>query len=78
MCFRAAVDREYRVLKALEHTAVPVPRPLVLCQDSSVIGTQFYVMEFAAGAVSCSAFQGVLVMRVRHQVWCTPHTIAKQ
>lgn len=48
----AAVDREFRVLKALEATAVPVPRPLVLCQDSSVVGTQFYVMEFAAGAHS--------------------------
>lgn len=44
-----AVDREYRVLQALEHTAVPVPRPLLLCQDASVLGTQFYVMEFAAG-----------------------------
>lgn len=44
-----AVDREFRVLKALEDTAVPVPRPLVLCQDPSVLGTQFYVMEFAAG-----------------------------
>jgi aminoglycoside phosphotransferase (APT) family kinase protein len=48
----AAVDREYRVLKALESSAVPVPRPLVLCQDSSVVGTQFYVMEFAAGSLS--------------------------
>jgi aminoglycoside phosphotransferase (APT) family kinase protein len=43
------VDREYRVLKALEATRVPVPRPLLLCQDSSVLGTPFYVMEFAAG-----------------------------
>jgi acyl-CoA dehydrogenase/acyl-CoA dehydrogenase family protein 10 len=44
-----AVDREYRVLRALEGTGVPVPRPLALCQDKGVLGTQFYVMEFAAG-----------------------------
>lgn len=44
-----AVDREYRVLAALAPTVVPVPRPLVMCEDASVIGTPFYVMEFAAG-----------------------------
>jgi acyl-CoA dehydrogenase/acyl-CoA dehydrogenase family protein 10 len=54
-----AVDREYRVLRALEGTRVPVPRPLALCQDKAVLGTQFYVMEFAAGAwVFSVGFQG--------------------
>lgn len=46
-----AVDREYRALCALSKTAFPVPRPLCLCTDSSVIGTQFYVMEFADGTI---------------------------
>jgi aminoglycoside phosphotransferase (APT) family kinase protein len=46
-----AVDREYRVLRALSATAVPVPRPLLLCSDPTILGTQFYVMEFA-GACS--------------------------
>lgn len=45
-----AVDREYRVLKALAATAVPVPRPVVLCADARILGTQFYVMEFAGAA----------------------------
>lgn len=35
-----AVDREYQVLRALSQTAVPVPKPLVLCNDPDVLGTQ--------------------------------------
>jgi aminoglycoside phosphotransferase (APT) family kinase protein len=45
------VDREYRVMKALEGTQVPVPRMLLLCEDDSVIGTAFFVMEFVDGTV---------------------------
>ncbi len=45
------VDREYRVMKALEGTDVPVPRMLHLCEDDSIIGTAFYVMEFVPGTV---------------------------
>ncbi len=44
-----AVDREYRVMKALGGTDVPVPRMLCLCEDTDVIGTIFFVMDFAAG-----------------------------
>ena len=44
-----AVDREYRVIGALHGSGVPVARPLCLCTDESVIGTMFYVMEYAAG-----------------------------
>ena len=45
------VDREYRVMKALEHTGVPVPRMRHLCTDDSVIGTAFYVMDFLDGRI---------------------------
>jgi len=45
------VDREYRVMKALASTGVPVPRMLVLCEDPHVIGTKFYVMEHIEGRV---------------------------
>jgi aminoglycoside phosphotransferase (APT) family kinase protein len=44
-----AVDREYRVMKALGGSDVPVPRMLALCDDDSVIGTMFFVMDFADG-----------------------------
>jgi aminoglycoside phosphotransferase (APT) family kinase protein len=41
--------REHRVISALAPTAVPVPETIVLCQDSSVLGAPFYVMEFVTG-----------------------------
>lgn len=44
-----AVDREYRVLSALSDTPVPTPRTHLLCEDETVIGTAFYVMEFVKG-----------------------------
>jgi aminoglycoside phosphotransferase (APT) family kinase protein len=46
-----AVDREYRVMKALAGTGVPVPRVHCLCQDDAVIGTAFYVMDFVPGRI---------------------------
>ena len=45
------VGREYRVLCALAATNVPVPRPILLCEDTSVIGAPFYLMERIPGAV---------------------------
>lgn len=50
-----AVDREFRVLRALRGSAVPVPDVLLLCTDGSVIGTMFYVMEYLAGRVFADA-----------------------
>jgi len=46
-----AIDREYRVMRALAGTGVPVPKMVLYCEDSSVIGTPFYVMERIAGQV---------------------------
>ncbi|MDB2408075.1 phosphotransferase, partial [Jannaschia sp.] len=46
-----AVDREYRVMAALQGAEVPVPRMLHLCLDRDVIGTEFYVMEMVEGQV---------------------------
>ncbi len=45
------MSREYRVLSALHGTAVPVPRPVALCQDTAVIGAPFYLMEWVDGVV---------------------------
>jgi aminoglycoside phosphotransferase (APT) family kinase protein len=45
------VLREARLLQALEHTPVRVPRVLAVCADTEVIGAPFYVMEQAQGAV---------------------------
>ena len=46
-----AVDREFRVITALQETDVPVPRTYALCTDEAVLGTWFYVMEFIPGRV---------------------------
>jgi aminoglycoside phosphotransferase (APT) family kinase protein len=46
-----AVDREFRVISALRDTAVPVPETFILCEDESVIGSMFYLMEYLDGRV---------------------------
>ena len=46
-----AVDREYRVITALHGTEVPVAKTFCLCEDDSIIGTAFYVMDYVAGRV---------------------------
>jgi aminoglycoside phosphotransferase (APT) family kinase protein len=45
------IEREHQALDALFKIGLPVPRPLLLCEDASVIGTAFYVMSFVAGRV---------------------------
>jgi aminoglycoside phosphotransferase (APT) family kinase protein len=45
------IEREFRVLKALEVTGFPAPRALALCEDESVIGTAFYVMAHVDGRI---------------------------
>ncbi|MEU5683084.1 phosphotransferase family protein [Streptomyces venezuelae] len=43
------MKREHRVIAALHPTDVPVPAPVLLCEDETVIGSPFYVMEFVDG-----------------------------
>ncbi|BCW90276.1 hypothetical protein sos41_34440 [Alphaproteobacteria bacterium SO-S41] len=45
------VDREYKIMKALGATDVPVPTMRVLCQDEEIVGTDFYVMDFLSGRI---------------------------
>jgi aminoglycoside phosphotransferase (APT) family kinase protein len=47
--------REFRVIQALRHTKVPVPDPIVYCEDVDVIGMEFYVMSMVEGRVLRSA-----------------------
>jgi aminoglycoside phosphotransferase (APT) family kinase protein len=46
-----AVEREYAVMRGLADTAVPVPRMLCLCEDESIIGRAFFLMEYMEGRV---------------------------
>lgn len=50
-----AVDREFRVMRALASTEVPVPKMRVLCDDDSVIGSMFYLMDFLDGRIMWDA-----------------------
>lgn len=46
-----AVDREFRVMQALKNTVIPVAKVLLLCEDESIIGSMFYLMEYIDGRV---------------------------
>ena len=46
-----AVEREFAVMHGLQDTCVPVPHMYCLCEDESVIGRAFYVMECMQGRV---------------------------
>ena len=46
-----AVEREYAAMHALGPTGVPVPNMRLLCEDPSIIGTPFYIMDYVEGRV---------------------------
>jgi aminoglycoside phosphotransferase (APT) family kinase protein len=46
-----AIDREYRVMSALQGSGVPVPPVLAYCDDATLLGTPFYLMAFVDGRV---------------------------
>lgn len=73
-----AVDREYRMLKALASTNVPAPAVLLFCEDRSVIGTPFYVMERLEGRVFPSVVLEGLPASVRREAYfAMVETLAK-
>ncbi|MGH1457264.1 MAG: phosphotransferase family protein [Paracoccaceae bacterium] len=46
-----AVDREYRVMRALGPTEVPVPEMIAYCDDPDVIGAEFFIMDYVEGRI---------------------------
>jgi aminoglycoside phosphotransferase (APT) family kinase protein len=46
-----AIEREFRILSALAATDVPVPRPILIHEESELLGTPFYLMERVEGRV---------------------------
>ncbi|KAG0300006.1 hypothetical protein BGZ98_009566 [Dissophora globulifera] len=74
-----AVEREYKILKALgEKSNVPVPKVYTLCEDSSVIGTPFYVMEFLQGRIFSDITLTKLPFEERRLCWLSAvDTLAK-
>jgi aminoglycoside phosphotransferase (APT) family kinase protein len=64
-----AVDREYRVMKALAASDVPVPRMVLFHADTDVIGTPFYLMERVEGRVFADAALPGVTPAQRHEIY---------
>ncbi|KIV99689.1 uncharacterized protein PV09_08680 [Verruconis gallopava] len=72
------IEREYLVIKALEHTDVAVPKTYCLCEDVSVIGTPFYIMEFLDGRIFKDPWLPDLSPVERREIWKEAlHTLGK-
>ena len=77
-----AVDREYKVITALNETDVPVPKTYGLCEDSSVVGTPFFLMEYVDGTVywdhmlpKCSPEERKLIFKNKNKVIANLHSV---
>jgi aminoglycoside phosphotransferase (APT) family kinase protein len=64
-----AVDREYRVMKALANTDVPVPQMLAYCEDNSIVGTAFFIMEYLDGRVFVDQSLPGMQAKERHKIY---------
>ncbi|KAE8145826.1 kinase-like domain-containing protein [Aspergillus avenaceus] len=72
------VEREYKIIHALEQTDVPVPKAYCLCQDSNVIGTPFYIMEFLDGRLFTDPAMPGISAEERNALWkAAVQTLAK-
>ncbi|KAF2167599.1 hypothetical protein M409DRAFT_66088 [Zasmidium cellare ATCC 36951] len=63
------IDREFRVISALAKTDVPVPRAYLLCEDESIVGTSFYIMEFLDGRIFDDADIKGVAPDERREMW---------
>ena len=77
-----AVDREYKVITALYETDVPVPKTYGLCEDDSVVGTPFFLLEYVDGKVywdhmlpKCSPEERALIYRNKNKVIASLHSV---
>src|SRR6266403_1562364 len=64
-----AVEREYRVIRALHAAGFPVARPPALCEDESVLGTAFYIMDFVEGRVLWDQSLPGMTRAQRFDIW---------
>lgn len=73
------IEREYTILRALhQHNTntstppeqkVPIPEPIVLCEDNTVIGTPFYIMEFLDGRIFTDVHMPEVSPETRREWW---------
>lgn len=77
-----AIDREFRVISALQGSEVPVPQPLAWCDEVSIVGTPFYLMSFLDGRVfveqslpGMSAAEREAIYREMNRVMAALHAV---
>ncbi len=73
-----AVEREFKILSALrlhnertkdEFKRIPIPDPIILCEDKYVIGTPFYIMQFLEGRIFAD-FKMPQLSPEERKAWC--------
>ena len=73
-----AVDREYKVITALQQTEVPVPKTYGLCEDEDVIGTPFFVMDFLDGNIYWDLLLGDKSPAERSDIYASKNNVIAQ
>ncbi|KAF8633366.1 hypothetical protein AX17_004537 [Amanita inopinata Kibby_2008] len=73
------VEREYTMLRALhkhnikpstpQALKIPIPEPILLCEDNSIIGTPFYIMEFVDGRIFTDTRMLEVPPKDRYECW---------
>ena len=72
------VEREYRIISALANTNVPVPRTYLLCEDTEVVGTSFFLMDYVEGRILSEPMLPGLSREERASVYDSMnHTLAR-
>ncbi|KAJ5660934.1 APH-domain-containing protein [Penicillium longicatenatum] len=69
------LERQYRALRALENSNIPVPKPYCLCEDPSILGTSFSIVEFLDGRTFNDPSLPGFSPRERHEIWHEVMTI---
>uniref|UniRef100_H2ZGM9 Aminoglycoside phosphotransferase domain-containing protein n=1 Tax=Ciona savignyi TaxID=51511 RepID=H2ZGM9_CIOSA len=71
------IGREYKVMDALYKANFPVPRMIGYCKDSTVLGTEFFVMEFLGGRVLSQTMVGLTAKERVKCIKSATKTLAK-
>ena len=66
-----AVDREFRIISSLKETNVPVPKAFALCEDTKIIGTIFFIMEYIEGRIFFDPTLPNLSNTERKNIYCS-------
>lgn len=72
-----AVEREFRIMRTLGEAGYTVPRTVLLCNDESVVGTPFYIMDFVKGPIPDNALKSVAAKSRKSALFSIARALAK-